>query len=65
VALDQVAKCQCKPSQVALMWLVGPPGVGAHRQRHVLAQLRELVAATRLELDAEAIRTLDAASAPA
>jgi aryl-alcohol dehydrogenase-like predicted oxidoreductase len=64
-ALDQVAKrVEAKPSQVALAWLIGRPGVTAPiASATSIAQLRELVAATRLDLDAEAIRTLDAASA--
>ena len=64
-ALDQVAKrVEAKPSQVALAWLIGRPGVTAPiASATSVAQLRELIAATRLTLDAEAVRTLDAASA--
>ncbi len=64
-ALDQVAKrVEAKPSQVALAWLGGRPGVTAPiASATSVAQLRELIAATRLTLDAEAVRTLDAASA--
>ncbi len=64
-ALDQVAKrVEAKPSQVALAWLIGRPGVTAPiASATSIAQLRELIAATRLVLDAEAVRTLDAASA--
>lgn len=66
-ALDQVAKrLESKPSQVALAWLIGRPGVTAPiASATSIAQLRELIAATRLVLDAEAVRTLDAASAAA
>jgi aryl-alcohol dehydrogenase-like predicted oxidoreductase len=64
-ALDQVAKrVEAKPSQVALAWLVGRPGVTAPiASATSIAQLRELIAATRLVLDTEAVRMLDAASA--
>ncbi len=64
-ALDQVAKrVDAKPSQVALAWLVGRPGVTAPiASATSIAQLRELIAATRLVLDTEAVRMLDAASA--
>jgi aryl-alcohol dehydrogenase-like predicted oxidoreductase len=63
--LDEVAKrVEAKPSQVALAWLIGRPGVTAPiASATSIAQLRELIAATRLVLDAEALRTLDAASA--
>jgi aryl-alcohol dehydrogenase-like predicted oxidoreductase len=66
-ALDEVAKrVEAKPSQVALAWLAGRPGVTAPiASATSIAQLRELIAATRLVLDAEAVRTLDAASAAA
>jgi aryl-alcohol dehydrogenase-like predicted oxidoreductase len=66
-ALDQVAKrVEAKPAQVALAWLIGRAGVTAPiASATSMAQLRELVAATRLVLDAEAVRTLDAASVAA
>ena len=64
-ALDEVAqRVEAKPAHVALAWLIGRPGVTAPiASATSLAQLRELIAATRLELDAEALRALDAASA--
>jgi aryl-alcohol dehydrogenase-like predicted oxidoreductase len=64
-ALDQVAKrVEAKPSQVALAWLIGRPGVTAPiASATSIAQLRELITATRLVLDAEAVGALDAASA--
>lgn len=66
-ALDEVAKrIRSKPPHVALAWLLGRPGVTAPiASATSLAQLRELIAATRLELDADALRALDVASAPA
>jgi aryl-alcohol dehydrogenase-like predicted oxidoreductase len=65
-ALDDVSKrIAAKPAHVALAWLRRRPGVTAPiASATSLAQLRELIAATRLELDADASRTLDAASAP-
>jgi len=64
-ALDEVAgRCHASPAQVALAWLIGRPGVTAPiASATSLAQLAELIAATRLELDADALRTLDGASA--
>ncbi len=66
-ALDQVAqRFRVKPAHVALAWLIGRPGVTAPiASATSLAQLRELIAATRLTLDADALRTLDMASGPA
>jgi aryl-alcohol dehydrogenase-like predicted oxidoreductase len=66
-ALDAVAeRCRATPAQVALAWLIARPGVTAPiASATSLAQLTELVAATRLELDADALRTLEQASAPA
>jgi aryl-alcohol dehydrogenase-like predicted oxidoreductase len=65
-ALDEVSKgIRAKPAHVALAWLTHRPGVTAPiASATSLAQLRELIAATRLELDANALRTLDAASTP-
>ena len=65
-ALDEVSKrIRVKPAHAALAWLRRRPGVTAPiASATSLAQLRELIAATRLELDADALRTLDAASAP-
>ena len=64
-ALDRVAaRLDAKPAQVALAWLMARPGVtAAIASATSLAQLDELVAATRLVLDDEATRALDAASA--
>jgi aryl-alcohol dehydrogenase-like predicted oxidoreductase len=64
-ALDQVAqRLRATPAQVALAWLLGRPGVTAPIVSATsLAQLAELIAATRLDLDADALRALDSASA--
>ena len=64
-ALDAVAaKHKAKPGQVALAWLMAQPGVAAPIASATnLDQLKDLIAATRLKLDAEAIAALDAASA--
>jgi aryl-alcohol dehydrogenase-like predicted oxidoreductase len=66
-ALDAVAeRYGVTPAQVALAWLIARPGVTAPiASATSLAQLTELLAATRLELDADAQRTLEQASAPA
>jgi aryl-alcohol dehydrogenase-like predicted oxidoreductase len=66
-ALDDVAqRYRVKPAHVALAWLMGRPGVTAPiASATSLAQLRELIAATRFLLDSEALRTLEVASAPA
>jgi aryl-alcohol dehydrogenase-like predicted oxidoreductase len=64
-ALDDVAaRTEAKPAQVALAWLMARPGVtAAIASATSLAQLDELVAATELVLDDEAMRALDVASA--
>jgi aryl-alcohol dehydrogenase-like predicted oxidoreductase len=64
-ALDAVAaRLGAKPGQVALAWLMARPGITAPiASATSLAQLEDLVAATRLKLDGEAIKQLDAASA--
>ena len=64
-ALDDVAgRCRASPAQVALAWLIGRPGVAAPiASATSLAQLAKWIAATRLPLDADALRTLDGASA--
>jgi aryl-alcohol dehydrogenase-like predicted oxidoreductase len=64
-ALDDVgARLRATPAQLALAWLMTRPGVtAAIASTTSLAQLEELVGATRLSLDAEAIAQLDAASA--
>ena len=64
-ALDAVAAAhKATPAQVALAWLMARPGVTAPiASATSLAQLQELVAATRLELSAEDIAVLNDASA--
>jgi aryl-alcohol dehydrogenase-like predicted oxidoreductase len=64
-ALDQVSvRLKATPAQVALAWLMARPSITAPIASATnLEQLNELIAATRLELDAEAVRQLDAASA--
>jgi len=65
-ALDEVAQRHgVKPAHVALAWLVGRPGVTAPiASATSRAQLRELIAAMHLALDADDVRMLDRASAP-
>ncbi len=64
-ALDAVAaQMASTPAQVALAWLVAQPSVTAPIVSATsLDQLDEIAGAARLVLDAEALRTLDAASA--
>jgi len=64
-ALDVVGtRLNATPAQVALAWLIAQPGVTAPiASATTIAQLNELIAGTRLELDAEAMRVLDEASA--
>jgi aryl-alcohol dehydrogenase-like predicted oxidoreductase len=64
-ALDDVARGhRVTPAQVALAWLISRPAVTAPiASATSLAQLDELIAATRLELDAQALAALDRASA--
>jgi len=64
-ALDAVARrYRVKPAQIALAWLLARPGVTAPIASATnLDQLREILQATSLELDAEAIEALDLASA--
>jgi aryl-alcohol dehydrogenase-like predicted oxidoreductase len=63
-ALERIAaQLEAKPAQVALAWLMARPGVtAAIASATSLAQLDELVAATRLVLGDEAMRALDVAS---
>jgi aryl-alcohol dehydrogenase-like predicted oxidoreductase len=63
-ALDDVAKrYNATPSQVALAWVIARPSVTAPiASATTLEQLNELIDATRLELDREAIRALNEAS---
>ena len=64
-ALDAVAqRCGATMAQVALAWLMQRPGVTAPiASATSVAQLDELMAATRVSLDAEAVAALDEASA--
>ena len=66
-ALDAVGKrTGATPAQVSLAWLLRRPGVTAPiASATSVAQLEELLAATTLALDREAMQSLDAASAPA
>jgi aryl-alcohol dehydrogenase-like predicted oxidoreductase len=64
-ALDEVAaRMGSAPASVALAWLMARPSITAPiASATTLAQLEELIAATRLALDADAVRLLDEASA--
>jgi aryl-alcohol dehydrogenase-like predicted oxidoreductase len=64
-ALDAVARrLHAKPAQVALAWLMTRPGVTAPIVSATnLDQLNEILRAATLKLDAQAVKTLDAASA--
>jgi aryl-alcohol dehydrogenase-like predicted oxidoreductase len=64
-ALDEVAaRIASTPAGVALAWLMARPSVTAPiASATTLEQLEGLIAATRLKLDAEAIKLLDEASA--
>lgn len=64
-ALDKVAaETKAKPAQVSLAWLSQRGAVAAPiASATSIAQLDELIASTKLKLGAEAIKTLDAASA--
>ena len=63
-ALDRVAKDKkAKPAQVALAWLMARPAVTAPiASATSLAQLRELMAAAELVLDADSMAILEEAS---
>ena len=65
-ALDRVAeRYGVKPATVALAWLIARPSITAPiASATSVAQLDELLAAADVDLDAEAIALLDAASAP-
>ena len=65
-ALDAVGtRFDATPAQVALAWLMARPAVTAPiASATSVAQLDEILGAATLTLDAEATRTLDAASAP-
>ncbi|QRX84973.1 aldo/keto reductase [Glaciimonas sp. PAMC28666] len=64
-ALDQVAaRLDANPAQVALAWLMERPSITAPiASATTLAQLDDLIAATRLKLDVDAIAQLNQASA--
>jgi aryl-alcohol dehydrogenase-like predicted oxidoreductase len=63
-ALDAVAAgTGCTPAGVALAWLMARPSVTAPiASATSVEQLEELIAATRLKLDGDAVKQLDAAS---
>jgi aryl-alcohol dehydrogenase-like predicted oxidoreductase len=64
-SLDDVsARLSAKPGQVALAWLMTRPAIAAPiASATSMAQMEDLVAGTHLKLDADALRSLDAASA--
>jgi len=64
-ALDEVAaRFNANPAQVALAWLIARPSITAPiASATSLEQVEDLIAATKLTLDAEAIAQLDQASA--
>jgi aryl-alcohol dehydrogenase-like predicted oxidoreductase len=64
-ALDDVSsRLNAKPAQVALAWLAARPSIAAPIASATnLQQVDDLVASTRLKLDADATKALDAASA--
>ncbi len=66
-AQDDVGKrLAATPAQVALAWLIVQPGVTAPiASATTLEQLKELIAGTRLVLDADALSALNKASAAA
>ncbi len=63
--LDEIAaRTRSKPGQVALAWLMARPSITAPIASATnMAQLEDLVGSTRLNLDKEAIKQLDTASA--
>jgi aryl-alcohol dehydrogenase-like predicted oxidoreductase len=64
-ALDDLAvRTNSSPASAALAWLMARPSITAPiASATSLAQLEELIAATRVTLDADAVRQLDEASA--
>lgn len=61
---DEAAQRGATPAQVALAWLIARPGLTAPiASATSVAQLGELMAGARLELDREAAARLDAAGA--
>jgi aryl-alcohol dehydrogenase-like predicted oxidoreductase len=65
-ALDEVAaRYEAKPGQIALAWLIARPSVTAPIVSATnLDQVADLVEAAEIELDAESIQKIDAASKP-
>jgi aryl-alcohol dehydrogenase-like predicted oxidoreductase len=65
-ALEEVAaRYEAKPGQIALAWLIARPSVTAPIASATnLEQLAELVEAAEIDLDAESIEKIDAASKP-
>jgi aryl-alcohol dehydrogenase-like predicted oxidoreductase len=65
-ALDEVAtRYEAKPGQIALAWLIARPSITAPiASATTLEQLGELAEAAKIELDAESIQKIDAASKP-
>lgn len=65
-ALDEVGlRYEAKPGQIAIAWLIARPSVTAPIASATdLTQLAELVEAAEIELDAESIEKIDAASKP-
>jgi aryl-alcohol dehydrogenase-like predicted oxidoreductase len=58
------ARVHATPAQVALAWQLARPGITAPiASATSIEQLRDLVRAASLDLDAEAVAALDAASA--
>jgi aryl-alcohol dehydrogenase-like predicted oxidoreductase len=58
----QAERLNATPAQLAIAWLIARPSITAPiASATSLEQLDELVQATRLQLDSEAIEALDAA----
>ena len=66
-ALDEAARrTGATPGQVAIAWVMARPGVTSPiASATSLPQLQDLLAAARLQLDADTLASLEAASAPA
>jgi aryl-alcohol dehydrogenase-like predicted oxidoreductase len=64
-ALDEVSRrIKATPAQIALAWLMARPGVTAPiASATSLGQLKEILRATEMNLDADTVKELDAASA--
>jgi aryl-alcohol dehydrogenase-like predicted oxidoreductase len=63
-ALDEIsARRAAKPAHVALAWLIARPSITAPiASATSMAQLEDLIAGTRLELNGDAVKQLDTAS---